>query len=148
MVNLQIRQVQKEDYADICALINSELGYPDVKLDELALRMEIMSQDKNYTTFVALLDNKIVGFIGTVRCIAFEVSSECMRIIALAVSNKNRNKGIGSSLLKHAEDFAFLKGITVFALNSGMQRLDAHMFYERNGYNKKSYGFVKEIEGL
>jgi len=146
MINIQIREAKKDDYTGICLLINKELGYPDVNIDELSFRMEKMNQDDNYHTFVALLDGKIVGFIGTVQGIAFEINSGFIRIIALAISREYQNKGIGSSLLKHVENFAILKGITAFALNSGMKRMDAHMFYERNGYEKKSYGFGKDID--
>jgi len=61
------------------------------------------------------LDDNIVGFGGTVQGIAFEVNAGFLRIIALAVS----------------------KGILSFALNSGLRRLEAHAFYEHNGYVKK-----------
>ena len=143
MSNTQIREAQKGDYSAICALINNELGDPDVRLDELAARMEIMDRDQNYRTFVALLDGKIVGFIGTVQGIAFEVNGGYLRIMALAVAKEYQRGGIGGALLTHAETFAAARGITAFALNSGLRRLDAHLFYERNGYQKKSYGFGK-----
>ena len=142
---MEIREAQKCDYPKICSLINNELGYPDVKLDDLTRRMDMMNQDKNYYTFVALLDNDVVGFIGALQDIAFEVSG-FMRIIALAVSKDYQNKGVGSSLLKHVEGIAISKGITIFALNCGLQRLDSHRFYERNGYVSKSYGFSKEVD--
>ena len=145
MLNVQIREARKDDYYEICSLINNELGYPDVKIDDLSFRMEEMNRDSNYRTFVALLDDKIVGFIGTVQGIAFEVNSGFMRITALAVSREYQHRGIGSSLLKHIEDFAISIGITSFALNSGFKRTEAHAFYEHNGYYKKSYGFSKDI---
>jgi len=69
-----------------------------------------------------------------------------MRIIALAASKEHQNQGIGSALLKYAEDFAVSRGVTAFALSSGLKRLEAHMFYERNGYDKRSYGFGKDID--
>jgi len=144
-MNVEIRESIENDYRQICSLINNELGYPDVKMDDLVVRMKKMDQDNNYKTFVALLDDVIVGFVGTVQGIAFEVDSGYMRIIALAVSSDYQNKGIGTSLLKHVENFASSKGITAFALNSGFRRLEAHAFYEHNGYAKKSYGFSKDI---
>ena len=142
---MQIREAQHSDYSEICSLINDELGYPNVTVEELTLRIEMMNQDKNYLTFVALIDDKIVGFIGACQGITFEANSRLMRVIALAVSKYYQNKGIGSSLLKHIELLADSKGISVLTLNSGFKRLDAHAFYEHNGYLKKSYGFSKNI---
>ena len=140
-----IREANQDDYRDICSLINNELGYPNVEINDLTSRTEMMNNDKNYRTFVALSDNKVVGFIGTVQGIAFETNGGFIRIIALAVSKKHQNKGIGSYLLKHVEKFAGSIGISAFALNSGFKRLETHAFYEHNGYVKKSYGFSKDI---
>ena len=142
---MEIREICESDFSAICSLINNELGYPEVNLDGLITRIELMNQDENYNTFVALLNNKIVGFIGTFQGIAFESNGFYIRIIALAVSKENQNKGIGRSLVKHVENYAKEKGITAFALNSGLQRLNTHIFYENNGYIKKSYGFSKDI---
>lgn len=141
-----IREVCSADYPAVCSLINNELGYPDVDITNLSSRIELMNQDDNYRAFVALLDERVVGFIGTVQGIAFEMNGFYMRIIALAVSHEHQNKGIGSSLLRHVEDYASTKGITAFAVNSGLQRLNTHIFYEHNGYIKKSYGFGKDIK--
>jgi len=140
---MQSREAQKMDYAAICSLVNDELGYPDVSEEELTHRIDMMNQDKSYCVFIALIDEKIVGFIGAVQSIAFE-HGKYMRITALAVAKEYQNRGIGGSLLKHVEDFTASMGITVITLNSGLARLDAHKFYEHNGYAAKSYGFWKE----
>ena len=124
-------------------MINNELGYPDVNIEDLSLRISLMNQDKNYRTFVALFDEKVIAFIGTVKGIAFEMNGQYLRIIALAVSKDHQNKGVGRSLLNHVEKYANAGGITAFAVNSGLQRHNTHIFYEKNGYVKKSYGFGK-----
>ena len=67
------------------------------------------------------------------------------KIIALAVSKEYRRKGIGTTLLKTAEQWAKENNIEVILLNSGLPRKDAHAFYESQGYFKKSYGFIKKI---
>jgi len=144
-MNINIREACSDDYISICSLVNNELGYPNVNIDDLTSRIELMNQDENYRTFVALLDDNVVGFIGMVQEIAFEISGSYMRINAFAVSKEHQNKGIGRALLKFAEDYANEKGITVFTLNIGFQRLNTHIFYERNGYIKKSFGFWKGV---
>ena len=74
-----------------------------------------------------------------------KLENEGMNIIALAVSKENRRKGIGTALLKTAEQWAKENNIEVILLNSGLLREDAHAFYESQGYFKKSYGFIKKI---
>lgn len=96
--------------------------------------MKKMKDAEIYHTFVALLDNEIVGFIGTIEEIAFEIDENYFRIIGLALSKLHQNKGIGSLLLNHIEKFALSKGISTFTLSSGLKRFEAHQFYEHNGY--------------
>ena len=67
------------------------------------------------------------------------VASGCMFIQAFAVKNEHQNKGIGRKLLKHTEDYAKIKGMTGTRLQSGVQRISVHAFYERNGYTKSNY---------
>lgn len=86
-----------------------------------------------------------MGFIGCVSYLAFELENEGIKIIALAVSKEYRRKGIGTELLKTAEQWAKENNIEVILLNSGLPREDAHTFYESQGYFKKSYGFIKRI---
>ena len=88
----------------------------------------------------------VVGFVGIMRAIGYEISGEYLRIIAFAVSSEHQNKGIGSLLLQYAEEFASQSGVSYFKLSSGMQRTAAHAFYERNGYQKKSYSFSKGVK--
>jgi len=145
-MNIEIREAVETDYPTVCSLINKELGYPNVALDELAIRLKRMEKAGNYHTFVAILDNVIVGFIGITKGIAYEISGDYYRIIAFAVSSKHQNKGIGSSILRYVENIASQNGISYFTLSSGMQRTAAHAFYEHNGYEKKSYSFSKGLK--
>ena len=143
-MNVKIRKAIENDYQQVCSLVNNELGYPSVKLNDLTARMKMMDQDDKYNTFVALLGDAVVGFVGIVQMLAFEIDCGYMRIIAFAVSENYQNKGIGTFLIQYVENFANSIGITSFALNSGFTRLDAHAFYEHNGFVKKSYGFTKK----
>lgn len=60
-------------------------------------------------------------------------------------SNK-RAKGYGRKLLTFIEDQAEEEGYECVSLSSGLQREDAHRFYEeKKGYDKKSYVFELDI---
>ncbi len=138
------REFKSGDISAVRDILENDLGY-NCELDKLNNRINEMQKRGNYQIFVACDGDKIVGYIGCVSYLAFELENEGMKIIALAVSKEHRRKGIGTQLLKTAEQWAKENNIEVVLLNSGLPREDAHAFYESQGYFKKSYGFIKRI---
>ncbi len=138
------RKYESRDISAIRDILENDLGY-NCKLENLNNRINEMMKRGNYQIFVACDGDKVVGYIGCVNYLAFELENEGMKIIALAVSKEYRRKGIGTALLKTAEQWAKENNIEVILLNSGLPRGDAHAFYESQGYFKKSYGFIKKI---
>lgn len=138
------RKYKKGDISAIRDILENDLGY-NCELDSLKNRVDEMMKRGNYQIFVACDGDKVVGYIGCVNYLAFELENEGMKIIALAVSKEYRRKGIGTQLLKTAEQWAKDNNIEVVLLNSGLPREDAHTFYESQGYFKKSFGFIKRI---
>lgn len=138
------RKYESKDISAIRDILENDLGY-NCELDKLNNRINEMLKRGNYQIFVACDGDKVVGYIGCVSYLAFELDNEGMKIIALAVSKEYRRKGIGTELLKTAEQWAKENNIEVILLNSGLPREDAHTFYESQGYFKKSYGFIKRI---
>lgn len=138
------RKYENGDISDVRDILENDLGY-NCEIEKLNIRIQEMSSRGNYQIFVACDGDKVVGFIGCVSYLAFELEKEGMKIIALAVSKEYRRKGIGTKLLKAAEQWAKENNIEVILLNSGLPREDAHKFYESQGYFKKSYGFIKRI---
>lgn len=138
------RKYENKDISAIRDILENDLGY-NCELDKLNTRVDEMLKRGNYQIFVVCDGDKMVGYIGCVSYLAFELEKEGMKIIALAVSKDYRRKGIGAQLLKTAEQWAKENNIEVILLNSGLPREDAHTFYESQGYFKKSYGFIKRI---
>ncbi len=138
------RKYENKDIVYIRNIIENDLDY-NCDLEKLKDRVNKMMTRGNYQIFVACDGDKVVGFIGCVSYLAFELENEGMKIIALAVSKEYRRNGIGTKLLRTAEVWAKENKIEVILLNSGLQRTDAHIFYESQGYFKKSYGFIKMI---
>ena len=68
-------------------------------------------------------------------------------ILGLAVAGDFRGQGIGSALLKRAEEWARENGASSMRLNSGESRKQAHEFYRAQGYidDKKQLRFIKEL---
>ena len=138
------RKYESKDISAIRDILENDLGYK-CELDRLNRRINEMLKRGSYQIFVACDGDKVVGYIGCVSYLAFELENEGMKIIAFAVSKEYRRKGIGTQLLKTAEQWATENNIEVILLNSGLPREDAHAFYESQGYFKKSYGFIKRI---
>ncbi len=138
------RKYESQDISAIRDILENDLGY-NCELNKLNTRINEMLKRGNYQIFVACDNDKVVGYIGCVSYLAFELENEGMKIIALAVSKEYRKKGIGTQLLKTAEQWAKENNIEVVLLNSGLPREKAHAFYESQGYFKKSYGFIKKI---
>jgi len=64
-----IRRAVSSDRKDLAELV-TDLGYP-VNGEELWLRIEKMPHD-TYQTFVALVENRVAGFIGLLNLPVYE----------------------------------------------------------------------------
>ncbi|MEM9807377.1 MAG: GNAT family N-acetyltransferase [Cyanobacteria bacterium P01_D01_bin.56] len=86
-------------------------------------------------TFAIEQETKIVGFI-SLR----EHFSECWEVHCIAVISSERNKGIGTRLLKHSEQWLYAQGIkflqvkTVAATVEDEYYAQTREFYARRGY--------------
>jgi len=109
------------------------------------MRMERIATDECYRTFVAVLDGKVCGMIGTLTYPSYEHNDPPGRILALAILSTMRRRGIGRALIAAAEkDFA-QRAIRRVALDTRLAREDAHKFYESLGYERNGWRFVKQL---
>lgn len=59
----------------------------------------------------------------------------------------HRSKGYGAALLSWLKEHAATNGCSQLHLDSGIQRSDAHRFYEREGMTMASFHFVENLAG-
>lgn len=65
----------------------------------------------------------------------------------LVTDADHRSAGHGLALLRFVEEWAAAEGCELIALSSGLQRTDAHRFYEeRAGMDRVSFVYSQEIE--
>ncbi|MBK3494243.1 GNAT family N-acetyltransferase [Viridibacillus sp. YIM B01967] len=123
-----------------------ELGYKTTKA-EMSERLAKVSRHPDYYTFVAEIDNHVVGLLGLHIGIAYEFNGCYGRIVCMVVNQQFRRMGIGKQLMAEAETFIIENGGKTIILNSGnrTEREDAHKFYLDFGYTLKSSGFVKRL---
>ena len=64
----------------------------------------------------------------------------------LVTLSSRRSRGFGAALLSWLVEFATKEGCDQLHLDSGIQRKDAHRFYEREGMQLAGYHFAKRVE--
>ena len=62
----------------------------------------------------------------------------------MVVDKERRSEGIGGLLMSAAEDWARGQGLTHIELSSNSARVDAHRFYERQGFGRAT-AFLKRL---
>ena len=143
---MNIREAEPNDFPIIYKLMKDELGYPNLNETDALKRLEYFRQSSSWATFVSVTDGEVVGFIGVMKGMAYNIEGFYAEILALAVSSQKRRLGVGTALVKKVEEWARQGGIREIGLHSNMKRPDAHIFYERIGYAKKSFWFYNKLE--
>ena len=114
---------------------------PDWSPDVAAQRLEAAIADDRSTVLVAD-DNKTVTGLATVYLDIVSVRfGQRAWVEDLAVAPHRRSSGIGKALLDAAKAWARDHGAAWLELSSGVARVDAHRFYEREGPDGWSRSF-------
>ncbi|HEM4952924.1 TPA: GNAT family N-acetyltransferase [Streptococcus suis] len=142
--------IRSIEYADLSAIreINAQaLGY-DVPLEQTEIQFERCSETNGHTILV-FEDDETGQVSGYIHAQVYEslYSDTGLNILGLAVLPGHQGQGIGASLLKAVEQIAQKEGYHFIRLNSAENRLQAHLFYEKNGYHsdKMQKRFIKHI---
>ena len=139
-----IREALEPDFSTICELMKHELGYPNLDQAEAIKRLEYFNSNDDWVTYVAVNEyGEIIGFIGVMKGLAYNIEGYYAQIMALAVSEQSQRQKIGTKLVRKAEEWSLSNGIINIGVSSGLKRRGAHIFYERNGYTKRSFSFIK-----
>ncbi len=139
-----VQEMRLEDSGEVAELCG-ELGYP-ISPPDMAKRIHAQLQLHDHVTYVACLDDRVVGWIdvGITHHLQAEPYGE---IGGFVVSSTVRGKGIGKQLLAAAERWAAERGLRHVLVRSQAARDRAHEFYLREGYKqtKISAVFTKVI---
>jgi GNAT superfamily N-acetyltransferase len=138
-----VREAILADAPAISSLV-TELGYPTTPA-QMRERLTGLLGDPHYVTFVAELDDSLLGLAGGGLSRYFEKDGACARLVVLVVSAAHQALGVGSALVGAFEQWATAKGAVDVVVNSGSQRVEAHRFYERRGYRITGVRLVKPI---
>jgi predicted N-acetyltransferase YhbS len=141
MNDIAIRAYTDRDLIALAAL-TTELGYP-TSTEEMSQRMARIKPRDDFATFVAEAAGHVVGMIGVCMRPSYEHNVLSGQILALAVSESARKRGVGARLVKEAEAWLASRKAARVVVNSAARRADAHAFYARLGYRETGRRFVK-----
>lgn len=138
-----IRNAEMKDYLDI-ARLSGVLGYP---ISEVAVKKNLarILKDADHEFLVFELGKRVTAFIEAEIYAPVYAEQVMLNVLGLVVDEKNQGQGIGAQLLNALEEKAKAREIKVIRLNSGVQRHEAHQFYEHQGYtsNHSQKRFLK-----
>lgn len=138
-----IRKAEMKDYLDI-ARLSGVLGYP---ISEVAVKKNLarILKDADHEFLIFELGERVTAFIEAEIYAPVYAEQVMLNVLGLVVDEKNQGQGIGAQLLNALEEKAKAREIKVIRLNSGVQRHEAHQFYEHQGYtsNHSQKRFLK-----
>lgn len=89
--------------------------------------------------------SRCVGVAGW-RIVANTDAIRKLYVDDLVTTETVRSQGVGGALVRELTERARENGCEVLDLDSGVQRADAHRFYEREGLTISSFHFVRRLD--
>ncbi|MFK5938611.1 MAG: GNAT family N-acetyltransferase [Sulfurimonas sp.] len=138
---MQIRELDlKELYTvyEIVSQLRTELSYQE--FEDLIYDMRHM----DYKMIGIMEQDTIVAYAG----VAVQTNLYHKRhlyVFDLVSDEKRRGQGYGKMMLEYLKDYAKIAMCENIVLSSGFAKEEAHQFYKKNGFYKKSFVFVKTL---
>ena len=149
MKKVEIRQATSADIPAMNELFRKDLGYEECTLQILEKQFAGLDNSREAVFVAEVSDGDYSHIAGVIHVEKYNVLyfPTMANILGIAVSADFRRQGIGSALLKRAEEWARENGAGSMRLNSGESRKQAHEFYRAQGYidDKKQLRFIKEL---
>jgi phosphoglycolate phosphatase len=147
MENLIIRTVQQTDLKELGTLYY-QLSEEASNFDKMTDIFQKIYANKNYFLYGAFYNNVLAGSLMCIKC--YDLVGECqpfMLIENVIVDKNYQHKGIGKRLIIEAELLAKNNNCTYIIFTSGINRTNAHKFYESLGYsNSVTQGYKKRLK--
>lgn len=140
---MSIRKAILADQPAISILLN-QLGYPGTETF-LLQNLAVMLDQSISEVFVYELNEKVAGFIAVDFIPQLATKGDFARISCFAVDENARSKGVGRLLEEHCIQLATERKCDRIEVHCHSRRVDAHRFYERQGYTESPKYFIKML---
>ena len=146
----------KNDFEEVDKLL-SEISEAIVSVGNKWSNYKVNSaKEKRYSTYTSLINGQNRLFIARfgaqiIGCINLQLVQNIRHgwirghIEEVVVKSEFRVKGVGTKLLNAVKDYCKKNDIKVIKLMCGKQLLDAHKFYEKNGFSSLDIGYRLEL---
>lgn len=141
---MEIRKTKLEDLDSVFELLD-ELYENKIEYSKFTQKYKESLEDNSFYGIVAIEDNKVVGVLISRVINRLAKKKNILFIDDLIVNEKCRNIGIGKLLIQTATAYAISKDCGALELTSMIQNINAHRFYENNGFEKRQYKFKKSL---
>jgi len=146
-----IRDLGKEDLISLKVLLdelNNAIKF-NHEINEKDLNSVYVNIDKYpeiYSNYVAIENDKIVGFLSIVFYKTFLHKGGTALINELIVAETHRNKGIGKKLIQKAIKSAKSRGMDEIEVGTEITNTKAQNFYKKTGFNEEYVLLGREFE--
>lgn len=114
-------------------------------VEETYLNLIEDMKKEGYKMFALYVDEEIVALAGVIILTNLYYGKHVW-VNDLVTDINKRSKKYGQVILSFINEWAKENGCDVVALSSGLQRVEAHKFYEaKMGFDKTSYVFKKQL---
>lgn len=138
---MEIRNALLTDAESVSKLMG-QLGY-QASPELIRNKLDALGAGTCDTVLLAQDGEKIIGVISLHVMELFHQPGRLGRITSLVIDHDFRRQGVGAMLVAAADVF-FKKQLCIRAeVTSGDYRIDAHTFYQRQGYSTDERRFVK-----
>nr|WP_277622848.1 GNAT family N-acetyltransferase [Sphingomonas telluris] len=120
-----------------------ELGHP-IEEAQVRANLELLSE-RSPLPLVATTNGEVVAMCGLSAMVTVHRDAPVGRVSVMIVAEAHRGRGIGALLIAEAEKRLAALGCKILEVTSNVRRERAHQFYEKLGYERTSYRFMKRL---
>ena len=139
-----VRVAALSDAEPVAALV-TELGYPSTA-EQVRRRLAGLARDRSSLAVVAEIDGAVVGLAAAHVLLGIHTDRLVVYLTALVVAASTQRHGVGRGLVAHVETWARFQKAERIAVVAGAQRIGAHAFYERLGYERTGFRYAKDLD--
>jgi GNAT superfamily N-acetyltransferase len=137
------RKMRIED-AKFINILSAQMGY-ELTLMEAINHIEQVIESKEDCAFVAVSEEKIIGWIHAFKAIRIE-SGSFVEIGGMVVDEDHRGKGVGRVLVNKVKEWCSEQKNNSLRVRCNNKRLEAHKFYTKLGFRETKEQKIFQLE--
>ena len=138
---MQIREISLKELDiafELVKELRTELEYGE--FEDLIYEM----RHQEYKMFGIFEKEKLITYAG-LSILVNLYHKRHLYLYDFVTTSSLKYNGYGTKMMEYLYDYARLRNCENFVLSSGLHRKEAHKFYEKEGFEKKSFLFLKTL---